>query len=345
MIILDIEGLSLNAEDRDILLHPRVGGIIFFSRNYESPEQLAALSAEVRALRPELVQCVDQEGGRVQRFINGMTRLPPLGIVGKLVDSHAFNYEEITWFAENLALLMALEVRSLGVDLSFAPILDLDRGISQIIGDRAFHADPNWVSNLATAYMKGMSQAGMKATGKHFPGHGAVALDSHIGLPHDGRSFAQIQEDMIPFEHLIKKQIPALMTAHIVFTEVDPDPVSFSAFWLQKVLRQDLGYNGTIISDDLSMGGAHGIGSYAERAQRAYAAGCDVILVCNNRQGALEVLADDRCVGNAQSLQRCKDLLADKTVPNYKELKDYSLWQQATNVMDEYANGTSLSKN
>jgi beta-N-acetylhexosaminidase len=289
VIILDIAGLTLTQEDKDILSHPGVSGVIFFSRNFESPTQIRLLSQQIKQLRHDLMLYVDQEGGRVQRFINGMTRLPPLGSLGKMLDSGR-PLAEVKEQSEALGFLMAKEIKDLGIDYSFAPILDLDKGISEIIGDRAFHRDPRIVCSLAESYMSGMARAGMPATGKHFPGHGSVALDSHIGLPEDSRTLNELTDDLAPFTHFIQKNIAAIMTAHIVFPKIDPLPVSFSPFWLKQFLRQQLGFKGTIISDDLSMGGATNMGDYAERAAKAWHAGCDLVLVCNNREGAIQVL-------------------------------------------------------
>ncbi len=334
-ILLDIEGHSLQPEDKEILAHPHVGGVIFFSRNYECPAQLASLAREIKALRPQLLLCVDQEGGRVQRFIKGMTRLPKLGVLGEQFESKAHALPQILAMAEKLGLLMALEVRSVGVDLSFAPVLDVDKGISAIIGDRAFHHDPEIVSQLATAYIKGMAKAGMRATGKHFPGHGSVALDSHHGLPVDTRTKSEIEADMMPFRYLIQHGLQAIMPAHIVYEQVDPYPVGFSSYWLQTVLRQQLGFKGVIVSDDLSMGGATGMGTYAERAERSLSAGCDFLLICNYRQGAVQALDAIREMPNESMQQRRQSLLAQGQTPDWQSLAGSSLWQSAASVLKD----------
>ncbi len=336
-ILLDVDGHSLTAEDKEILVHPNVGGVIFFSRNYESPAQLAHLAKEIKALRSNLLLCVDQEGGRVQRFIKGMTRLPKLRILGERLESNP-SLSAVLEMAEKLGHLMALEVRSLGVDLSFAPVLDLDNGISQIIGDRAFHRDPEMVAKLANAYIRGMAKAGMHATGKHFPGHGSVALDSHLGLPVDARSKAEIDVDMLPFRLVIQQGLSAIMPAHIVYSEIDPMPAGFSQHWLQTVLRQQLGFDGAIISDDLSMGGAEGMGTYAERAKRALAAGCDYLLVCNHRQGAIETLEAIKDTANEATQRRRMSLLAVGETPDWQSLAGSSAWQTAHAVLNELVN-------
>ncbi len=328
-IILDVAGLTLTTEDKEILLHPQVGGVIFFSRNYESPEQLKDLAQNIKHIRPQCLLCVDQEGGRVQRFVNGLTKLPKIRLLGELIDSDRYSLEQVLAMSENLGYLMALEVRSLGVDLSFAPVLDLDKGISEVIRDRGFHRDPQIVALLATAYIQGMAKAGMRATGKHFPGHGSVTIDSHVGLPEDTRTFAQISEDLAPFRDLISKGIDAIMPAHIVYPNIDPSPVGFSHYWLQTVLRQQCGFQGTIVSDDLSMGGATGMGSYAERAQRALDAGCDYLLVCNNRLGAIEALEGIKPKKDSASYARRLSLFAKNDIPAWPALWQASIWQKS----------------
>ncbi|HRE30674.1 MAG TPA: beta-N-acetylhexosaminidase, partial [Candidatus Berkiella sp.] len=242
---------------------------------------------------------------------------------------------QVLIMAEKLGYLMALEVRSLGVDLSFAPVLDLDKGISEIIGDRAFHSEPEIVSKLAKAYIKGMAKAGMQATGKHFPGHGSVALDSHLGLPVDTSTQAEIERDMLPFRQIIQQGLSAIMPAHIVYQEIDPLPVGFSKYWLQTVLRQQLGFKGAIVSDDLSMGGAVGMGTYAERAERALEAGCDYLLICNYRQGAIEALEAIKEVPNEMTQYRRQSLLAEGSVPHWPLLTESAEWQQASGVLNE----------
>jgi beta-N-acetylhexosaminidase len=287
--MIDVAGTELSQVERDRLRHPEVGGVILFSRNYESPEQIAALVADIHGLRdPQLLVAVDHEGGRVQRFREGFTHLPAVRKLGAVYDE---NRKRALRLAEEAGWLMAAELRAVGIDMSFAPVLDLDLGVSEVIGDRAFHSDVEAVADLAHAYMVGMRRAGMAATGKHFPGHGSVAPDSHKALPVDEREFEDVRLlDMVPFERLAHYDIPALMTAHIVYPKVDAQPVSFSRFWLQQVLRRDLGFQGAIFSDDLSMAGAHVMGSMPERARTALTAGCDMVLVCNDAEAAEAVL-------------------------------------------------------
>lgn len=286
-VILDIAGLHLTPEDRHILQHPQVGGVLFFARNFENATQLQGLVADIRAIRPDLLLCVDQEGGRVQRFQAPLTRLPPIGLLGRYYQKDP---EAACVLATESGWLMAHEIRSLGVDLSFAPVIDLDRSNNPIIGDRAFASDPLTVTTLAAAYIDGMHRADMRATLKHFPGHGGVAGDSHLLLPEDPRPESQWQEDMEPFVRLMAQGADAVMLAHIVFPSVDTLPVGFSKIWIQSWLRERLGFQGIIFSDDLSMEGAVVMGDYVQRAQAALAAGCDYILVCNNRPAALQVL-------------------------------------------------------
>lgn len=288
-VMLDIEGLELTPLEIERLRHPLVGGVILFSRNYVSSAQVSALIDAIHALRePQLLVAVDQEGGRVQRFRDGFSALPACAVLGALHDE---NPRRAKRMAEICGWLMASELRAVGVDFSFAPVLDLNRGVCSVIGDRAFHSNPEVVATLAHAYMSGMTHAGMAATGKHFPGHGAVTADSHLSLPVDTRSYADIStEDLVPFERLIHYGLTAIMPAHVQYSRVDKHPAGFSRFWLQQVLRGDLGFQGVIFSDDLSMAGAEGVGNMLERARAALAAGCDMVLVCNNPNAADQVL-------------------------------------------------------
>ncbi len=287
-VMFDLLGLTLSAEEREMLRHPAAGGVILFSRNYASPEQLCRLIEQIHEASAHTLIAVDQEGGRVQRFREGFSGLPPMARLGVLYDStraHALHT------ATSLGWLMASELRAVGVDFSFAPVLDLGVGISEVIGDRAFHAQPMAVARLAGAWMKGMHDAGMPAVGKHFPGHGRVAADSHVDLPIDDRDLVDLEfSDLQPFQILIGNGLDAIMPAHVIYARVDDKPAGFSRFWLRDVLRRRMNFQGCIFSDDLSMAAAKTAGGFAERAEAALLAGCDMVLVCNNRDAAVEVL-------------------------------------------------------
>jgi len=278
--MLDLRGPELAPEERDWLGHPGVGGVILFHRNYVDPGQLRELVAAVRraAGRPVLI-AVDQEGGRVQRFRDGFTRLPPVARFGEIYAEAPNRALEL---AETAGFLMAAELRAVDVDLSFAPVLDVDSGVSEVIGDRAFASGPAAVAELAGAFARGMRRAGMAAVGKHFPGHGGVAADSHHELPVDRRSLAELEaRDLLPFRRLIDGGLEAVMCAHVFYPEIDALPAGFSPFWLQTVLRRKLGFDGAVFSDDLAMTGAAVVGDLQARAKAALSAGCDMLLACN----------------------------------------------------------------
>ena len=285
--MLDLDGLTLSKAEVELLKNPHVGGVIFFARNFESREQITALVLEVRTIRPELLLCVDQEGGRVQRFRDGFTRIPPMQLLGAQLGQGIEGSEELL---RNSGWLMASELLACGIDFSFAPVLDVDDSQCEVIADRSFSDNPELAARAAEVFIEGMHEAGMSATGKHFPGHGGVLADSHLETPFDDRVMDELRcRDLVPFVGL-SKVLDAVMPAHIIFPKIDEDAVGFSSFWLQQILRAELQFEGVIFSDDLSMKGADVAGSYADKAQCALQAGCDMVLVCNNREGALEVL-------------------------------------------------------
>lgn len=283
-LMIDIAGTELSALDRERLCHPLVGGIILFSRNYRSREQLQALCAEVHALRqPPLLIAVDHEGGRVQRFRDGFTLLPAMEQLGVWWDKTPRAAVES---AQAIGYLLAAELRALGVDLSFAPVLDLDWGRSGVIGNRSFHRSPEAVTELAGALIEGMRHAGMGCCGKHFPGHGWAEADSHVAIPVDERSPAELAIDMMPYRQLT---LDAVMPAHVIYPQVDSRPAGFSPVWLG-MLREQFGFDGVIFSDDLSMEGAAVAGGIVERAEAAWSAGCDMLPVCNSPDAVGDLL-------------------------------------------------------
>jgi beta-N-acetylhexosaminidase len=287
-LMIDVAGTELTAEDIRVLSHPLVGSVILFSRNYRDVPQVTSLTAAIRAVRtPHLLIAVDHEGGRVQRFREGFTRLPPARALGRRYDE---DRREGLALAHSAGWLMAIELRAVGVDFSFAPCVDLDYGVSEIIGDRAFHSDPDAVGALSVAYMAGMREAGMAAVAKHFPGHGAVIADSHVALPVDRRNFVDLEPDIRPYRLLIENNVAGIMGAHVVFPTVDPLPASLSKRWITGVLRGELGFHGCVFADDLTMAGAAAFGGVIERAELAFAAGCDVLPICNDRQAVKSVL-------------------------------------------------------
>lgn len=339
-VILDLKGTTLLPEERAMLLHPHVGGVIYFTRNFQSPDQIAALTAEIHALRdPPLLVCVDHEGGRVQRFRNGFTRLPAVRKLGKVYDRDPRHARQL---AETFGWVMAVELRAVGIDFSFTPVLDLDRGVSQVIGDRAFHTFPEPAADLAHAYMRGMHRAGMAATGKHFPGHGGCEADSHVDVPVDPRRYEDILvEDLVPFERMIHFGMEAMMPAHVIYPNIDAQPAGFSSFWLKEVLRTRLGFQGVIFSDDLNMEGARVAGGYAERAQVALAAGCDIALICNNPQGAAQVLDGLDEYDNPASHARLIRMHGRGPIDR-AQLQQQAEWHQAVARLNELNEDTTL---
>jgi beta-N-acetylhexosaminidase len=305
-LVIGLPGPRLTPADRGLLLEPAIGGVILFERNFEDAAQLAALCADIHALRePRLLIAVDQEGGRVQRLKPGFTLLPPAAAYGRAHDRDA---------ALGLALaraggvVMAAELTALGVDLSFAPVLDLDYGVSDIIGARAFHADAATAAALAGAFMAGMGEAGMAACGKHFPGHGAVAADTHLTQVIDERPRDAIETDLLPYRRLFAHGLQSVMMAHVLFPAVDDQPAGFSRRWVEDILRGELGFDGAVFSDDLGMAGAAGAGDFAARTRRALDAGCDYVLICNDPDAVR--IAQPVAAGRSVPLRRHRALLA-----------------------------------
>ena len=338
-LMVDLAGVVMTAAEKEILAHPLVGGVILFSRNYESPEQLMALTEEIHAIRdPRLLISVDHEGGRVQRFRSGFTALPPMGLIGQLYDKNKNAAKKIS---ETTGWLMAAELLSVGVDFSFAPVLDINKGISEVIGDRAFHSDPEVIAELTQRFMMGMKSAGMAATGKHFPGHGHVEADSHVAIPVDERNLQDILiEDILPFERMIHYGLAAIMPAHVVYPNVDKNPAGFSPFWIKKVLRGRLEFDGIIFSDDLSMEGASVAGGFVERAEAALAAGCDMVLVCNNPDAVQTVIDGLKIDSNPLSQARLIRMHG-KISRDLEHLFQTPQWKQSVKELDHFINETS----
>jgi beta-N-acetylhexosaminidase len=288
-VMLDVAGLRVTPEEKEILGHPSVGGVILFARNFQSPKQLLALTTEIRSVRrPGLLIAVDHEGGRVQRFQEGFTRIPPMRLLGESWENDPPRAKSL---AEAVGYVIATELLTHGVDFSFAPVLDVDFGSSSIIGDRAFSDEPEVIAALASAFVAGLTAGGAASVGKHFPGHGYVKADSHVDVPVDERKLGEIEAaDLLPYRELIKQGLSGIMPAHVIYPKVDKRPAGFSPVWLKDVLRGRLGFEGMIFSDDLSMEGASVAGGVVQRAEAALAAGCDMVLVCNAPQAVAEVL-------------------------------------------------------
>lgn len=333
-LMIGVNGISLSAEEIKMIQNPVVGGVILFTRNFESPQQVAELVAAIHGERkPRLLVAVDQEGGRVQRFRDGFTRLPAVRCLGEIYDDNRMRAKQL---ARVTGWLMASELRAVGVDFSFAPVLDLDCGISGVIGDRAFHSDPEAVADIAHAYMSGMQKAGMEAVGKHFPGHGSVQADSHHELPQDSRSYIDVEfKDMVAFERMIHYGLAGMMPAHVQFPEVDEQPAGFSRRWLQDILRERLGFQGAIFSDDLDMAGAGFAGGPAKRARAALDAGCDMLLACNDRAAALEIMrslsAEDNPVRGMRLMR-----LRGRGKTTLEGLRTSPNWQRAVRLVQDY---------
>lgn len=341
-VMLDVAGLWLTDDDRKRLVHKQVGGVILFSRNYDSPRQLKALVDDIHAIRhPRLVVAVDQEGGRVQRFRAQFQRLPAMAKLGELYDQ---DQDLAIEYSQSFGWIMASELLYYGIDLSFAPVLDLGHPISRVIGDRAFHHKPEHVSRLANAWIRGMSRAGMVAVGKHFPGHGSVEGDSHHLMPFDRREYLAIEAtDLIPFRRVINTHLAGIMMAHVVYDQVDSLAAGYSRTWIDAILRQRLGFNGIIFSDDLTMSGAESVGGYPERARLSLQAGCDILLVCNHSAAADEVLESLQDYNNPTSQLRLVRLHGRPEQSSF-DLFDSSDWQLATAKLQQFNQQSILSE-
>lgn len=339
-LMMDLEGTSITAAERELMAHPLVGGVILFTRNYVDPEQLTELVAGIHAVRtPPLIVAVDQEGGRVQRFQKGFTRLPPARLIGHAFDQDPKGGLEL---ARRTGWLMASELRSHGVDISFAPVIDLDYGVNEAIGTRAFHKRTEAVSQLAIAYMYGMREAGMAATAKHFPGHGAVTADSHHILPVDRRELVDMADDLSPYRRLIANGLPSVMVAHIVFPALDAAPASLSSAWIRDVLRGELRFQGVVFADDLSMGGAAAAyGDVVARAEKALAAGCDMLPVCNNRPSVLKLLDGLKVEPEPASRLRLVRLHGREGMPR-QQLTAQPEWIRSQELLARYATTPAL---
>lgn len=335
-LMVDLAADCMSVDERELLRSPQVGGVILFSRNFTSVERLIQLIEEIHEIRhPRLLIAIDQEGGRVQRLREGFTQLPAINLLGQIYDTEPKRASKL---ATASGWLMASELRSIGIDFSFAPILDLNYGVSQVIGDRAFHKNPEIVSILATRYIHGMRNAGMQAVGKHFPGHGAVTADSHIELPTDTREFQDIAtQDLVPFKRLIDNGLAGIMSAHVVYEKVDPQIATFSKLWLQDVLRKQLEFNGVIFSDDLSMKAALCEGDeYLTRTQKALDAGCDMALICNSSENACLVAEQLENYNNPASQIRLTRMHGGKNPITYKDLRNTKEWQHAVSQIESY---------
>lgn len=339
-LMIDLVGPAVLPEEREMLTHPLVGGVILFARNYENAEQLLELTRRIHAARnPPLLIAVDHEGGRVQRFRSGFSRLPAARRLGQLFDT---DRPAGISAARTLGWLMAAELRAHGVDLSFAPTVDLDYGLNDAIGDRALHSTADVTAQLAVAYMLGMRDAGMAATAKHFPGHGAVVADSHVCLPVDRRELADLDEDLAPYRRLIANGLPGVMVAHILLPAQDAAPASLSARWIRGVLRTDLNFQGAVFTDDLSMGAVAAGSTIVERCQRALAAGCDMLLVCNDPASRSQALSHLKAAPDPASQLRLVRMRGQERL-SLAQLRSSQTWNSAQQLLAGLGAAPALS--
>ena len=334
--MVDVSGFALTPAETLRLAHPQVGGVILFSRNFESVRQLIELTSAIHALRtPRLLIAVDHEGGRVQRFRDGFTPIPPMRALGRLWDT---SEDDALKAARACGFVLAAELKACGVDLSFAPVLDLDYGASSVIGDRAFHGDPEAVAALAAGLQQGLADGGLAACGKHFPGHGHVAADSHHEIPIDDRPLAAMEDtDLLPFRRMVAAGLAAVMPAHVIYPEVDARPAGFSPVWLA-YLREKLRFDGIVFSDDLSMEGAKAAGGVTARAQAALSAGCDMVLLCNDGSGADELLAGLAGHGtDATPVHRLQRVIRPPSATTLEELRRSSRFAECVQWISRLA--------
>lgn len=338
-VVVDVEGLKLSKAEKRRLRHPLVGGVILFARNFQSREQLCELTRKIHEVRDEpLLIAVDHEGGRVQRFRDdGFTHLPPMQALGRVWDDDPLGAMRL---ATGAGYVLAAELRACGVDFSFTPVLDLDYGASEVIGNRAFHRDARVVAMLARALAQGLALAGMGACGKHFPGHGFVDADSHLEIPVDPRPLERIlTEDAAPYGWLGDGVLPAVMPAHVVYPKVDDRPAGFSRRWVQEILRDRLAYDGVVFSDDLTMEGAAAAGDILARAEAALSAGCDMVLVCNRPDMADDLLGRLRFAPAPESVARIRRLAPRTPAPDWNTLQADSRYQHARRLQSQIVPG------
>jgi len=338
-LMIDVGGTEVTADERPVLQHPLVGGVILFSRNYQSPEQLQALTAEIHSLRnPPLLVAVDHEGGRVQRFRDGFTALPPMRMLGAAWDASPQHARHL---AREVGYILASELRAHGIDFSFTPVVDMDYGASSVIGDRALHSSPQAITALARSLVHGLHDGGMSAVAKHFPGHGHVQADSHVAIPVDDRTYAEIRDaDLVPFAALAGDRIGGFMPAHVIYPRVDARPAGFSPVWLKDILRRDLGFDGAIFSDDLSMAGAGVAGSVPARVRAALDGGCDMALVCNDAVAARSVLAEVHWTQPSLSLARLARMHGRAQPKSMVGLREEPRYAQALRAISELGRGS-----
>lgn len=335
-VMVDVEGLCLQSHEIERLKNPLVGAVILFARNYQEPNQLSELCRQIHEVREQpLLIAIDHEGGRVQRCrTEGFTQLPAMRDLGELWDQAP---QKALALAREIGYVLAAELRACGVDFSFTPVLDLDYGASDVIGNRAFHRDPEAVAELSEALIEGLAEAGMASCGKHFPGHGYVEADSHVAIPVDTREFEEIwAQDIQPYVALGHLKLPSLMPAHVIYEKVDSMPAGFSKFWVQEVLRQRMGYQGMVFSDDLTMEGASVVGGILDRANAAFAAGCDMVLVCNRPDLADELLESLEHESSAQSVQRLTALVPDEAFMNWQQLHNEARYVKARQTLESW---------